>query len=263
MQRTSRDRAVGLTAGLVGLLLAGLPGCAGDRAVAGECRPVNGAEVCTWGMESDGNLVEFGATVPLASIENAQLDAPMVFPPKSLADIPLPDAVRAATGFDNLTIFWEAHGHPPGPYLVPHFDFHFNTASLAELAAIDCADTAKPARLPTAYALPDLTLPELGTLVGLCVPGMGMHAMPALELEATTPFGKTMVVGYYRQKPIYLEPMLAREELLQRRSFTVAVPDVPDRPATGRYPTHFRADWDSTAQSYRFVFSGLASARPR
>ena len=165
--------------------------------------------------------------------------------------------MKSATGFDNLTVFWEAHGHPPGPYLVPHFDFHFNTIPVG---AIDCADSTKPGRLPAAYELPDITIPQLGNLIGLCVPGMGMHALPGAELHAPTTFQKTMIVGYYHGRPIFVEPMITRATLLERRSFLLEIPDVPDRPANVRYPRRFRADYDSTAQAYRLVFSDLTAA---
>lgn len=250
-----------ITLAAVGLLATAC--VASDRRVVvkGECRPVNGADICVWGEKSGNALVAFGATIPMAAITNAPADAPMVWPPVSAAAIPLPDVVSLATGFKALTVYWEPHGHPPGPYLVPHFDFHFNTISTAELSAIDCADVTKPSRAPAAYELPDVSIPELGNLVGLCVPNMGMHALPGEQVRASTTFQKTMVVGYYHAKPIFVEPMITRATLLERRSFALDIPDVPDLPATVRNPTKFRAEYDSTAEAYKFVFSSLPAAR--
>ena len=57
-----------------------------------------------------------------------------------------------ATGFDHLSVNWEAHGHPPALFLTPHFDFHFYTVAPDRVAAIDCADLRKPAQLPTQYS---------------------------------------------------------------------------------------------------------------
>lgn len=243
------------------VLVLGLLACSKRQIVQGECRPVNGADICSWGEMSSKALVAFGATVPVRSVENAPAEAPMVWPPVVAAAIPLPEAVRSATGFSVLTIFWEPHGHPPGPYLIPHFDFHFyTTMSAADVAAIDCADSTKPGRLPTAYELPDVSIPQLGNLIGLCVPGMGMHAVPEAELHATTLFQKTMIVGYYHRRPIFIEPMITRATLLERRSFAIDVPEVPDRPADVRHPRRFRADYDSTTQAYKFVFSNFTGA---
>ncbi|MGE3525439.1 MAG: hypothetical protein AB7I33_05915, partial [Gemmatimonadales bacterium] len=234
-----------------------LTACNRTQLVQGDCRPANGADVCTWGETAGGTLVAFGATVPMTAIENAPDDAPMTWPPLATAVIPMPEAVRSATGFQSLTMFWEPHGHPPGPYLTPHFDFHFNTA---DVRPIDCADTTKPAQLPAGYALPDMTDPELGTLVGLCVPKMGMHALPQAALSDTAIFKAAMLVGYYHGQPVFLEPMIARATLLERRSFPLTWPAVPDHPAAVRMPATFRAEYDSTAQAYRFVFSGLTPA---
>lgn len=249
-----------LTGTVLSAVLAGTSACTRERLVQGECRPFNGADVCTWGRMSGNTLVAFGATVPVKSIEGAPAEAAMTWPPKSDAIVALPAEVKAAVGFDNLTIFWEPHGHPPGPYLVPHFDFHFNSIPVAEINAIDCADSTKPAQVPAAYELPDVTIPQLGTLVGICVPGMGMHALLASELHGTAPFEAAMVMGFYHQKPIFAEPMLSRAKLLARRSFRLDVPTVTGQPANVHYPTAFHADYDSTAQVYKFTFPTSGAA---
>jgi hypothetical protein len=244
----------------LGMLVLGVAACNKHQVVQGECRPVHGSNVCVWGETAGNAVVAFGATVPDAVVDSAPADAPMVWPPATAAVIPLPEAVSAGTGFKVMTVFWEPHGHPPGPYLVPHFDFHFYTSTAAEVNAIDCADSTKPAQLPAAFELPDVPIPGMGVLLGLCVPTMGMHSLLAAELHATTTFQKTMIVGYYHGHPIFLEPMITRATLLEHRSFGLDIPAVPDRPAAVRYPTTFRADYDSTAHAYKFVWSGLAAA---
>jgi hypothetical protein len=241
-------------------LLIALAACNRQETVQGECRSVNGGDVCVWGEMSGNTLVAFGATVPVQSVENAPAEEPMVWPPVPVATLALPDAVMSASGFENLTMYWEPHGHPPGPYLTPHFDFHFYAIPSADIDAIDCGDSTKPSQLPVAYELPDVSIPEIGNLIGLCVPKMGMHALPGAELNAATLFEKTMIVGYYHGQPIFVEPMITSATLLERRSFALDIPDVPGRPANVRYPTRFQADYDSTTQAYRFVFSDLTGA---
>jgi hypothetical protein len=244
---------------LVVIPLAGFDGCSGGpQMIQGDCRPVHGSDICVWAEMSGSMALSFGATVPLKSIEAAPADAPMAWPPVAAATIPVPAELTKATTIETVTVFWEPHGHPPGPYLTPHFDFHFNTLSSAGLDAIDCADATKPASLPAAYGMADVDAPApIGKLVGLCVPKMGMHAMPQAELDSAAPFQKTMIVGYYKTRPIFIEPMITRATLLEKKSFTIAVPDVPGRPTNARYPTQFRADYDAAAQTYRLVFSEL------
>jgi len=244
-----------VVAGLGAAVLAA-PGCSkGEQMVQGECRQVNGASVCAFHTMSGDRVVAFGATIPVKVAENAPADMPMTWPPKADAIIPLDSMVTTATGFDNITVFWEPHGHPPGPYLAPHFDIHFNTM---DVTRIDCADSTKPAAIPAGYELPDVTIPGVGTLIGICAPGMGMHALPSAELHSTALFRQTMIVGYYHKAPIFLEPMVTKATLMDRRTFSLDVPAVPGAPASSHYPTKFSAVYDSTAQAYRLTFSNFA-----
>ncbi len=130
--------------------------------------------------------------------------------------------------------------------------------------AIDCVDLSKPAELSAGYALPDVALPPpmasmtgVATLVGLCVPQMGMHSLPATELEGTGPFRGTMVIGYNKGQNVFIEPMISRAMLMEKASFDLLSPSIPGM--KGSYPHSFRAEYDSAAAAYRFVFSGFSS----
>jgi hypothetical protein len=48
---------------------------------------------------------------------------------------------------------------------------------------------------------------------------MGMHSLLTSELESTDTFRGSMVIGYYHGTPIFIEPMLTRSLLLEKRSF--------------------------------------------
>jgi hypothetical protein len=242
-----------------GLTLMGLLASGGDveRTIAGSCAPVFDVEVCTWGTAVGDEVTGFGATVPLAMVEHAPMQGEMVFPPVPAAIIPLPAEVARATGFDHLGVNWELHGHPPALFLTPHFDFHFYTITPDEVAAIDCADRRKPAQLPAAYSLPDVDIPDMGTLVGLCVPHMGMHSMPTVELDETTPFGASMLVGYYGQDLVFLEPMISQAKLAQAATFPMAIPALPETQPGVVWPSHFEMVYDAETRAYRLTFSGL------
>lgn len=225
--------------------------------LAGECGDAFGGQLCTWGTaDAAGTILAFGVTVPMTAIEGAPEDHEMTFPPVANAVLAMPAEVTAATGVDHFTFFWEPHGHPPGAYLTPHFDFHFYGIDTAAREAIDCTDTSKPDMLPAEYILPDEEIPGLGTLIGLCVPQMGMHSAPRAEFESDVVFDGTMIIGYYQRSPIFFEPMVAKQRLLRRESFDLAVPTVAGVPVGVRFPQQFRAEFDAASDSYRFTFSG-------
>jgi hypothetical protein len=231
---------------------------AGPKEIAGDCKPIYGASICTWAEMADSQVVAVGATIPLATIDSAPHEGEMVWPPKPALVLAIPAEARAKVGADHLSFFWEPHGHPPATMMTPHFDFHIYVIGQSDREAIDCKDTAKPTALPAGYVLPDVNIPQLGMLTGLCVPGMGMHAVPAQDTVGSAPFGGTMVYGYYAQRPIFYEPMISRAMLEERRSFTLPVPPQGDLPAGVHYPTKFEAVYDSTTPAYRFVFSGFS-----
>jgi hypothetical protein len=255
--------SVALLAGGVVLVAA----CTGDAPEAsedsaltmleGECGDVYGAEVCSWAEVDGERVVSIGATIPMASIEGAPADAEMVWPPLVASTLALPAAAREQLGVYDLKIYWEAHGHPPGPYLVPHFDFHFYTIDADETNAIDCSDTNKPASPPEGYALPDVDIPEIGFLPGLCVPEMGMHALLQSELESEDAFSAAMVIGYYEQDPIFYEPMITRDLLMQRQTFSLDMPVVSGLAEGVVMPASFVAEFDAASDAYRFVFTEL------
>ena len=100
-----------------------------------------------------------------------------------------------------------------------------------ERDAIDCQDLSKPAAVPAGYGLP--------------------------EMESKETFRGTMVIGYYQGKPIFIEPMVTRAMLMEKKSFDLAIPDVP---GLGAHPTKFRAEHDAAQSAYRFTFSGFVPA---
>jgi hypothetical protein len=229
-----------LTNGLA-VLAAVLCACAKEAPVVevmGECAVVYQAELCTWARMQGTTVVAVGATVPLASIENAPDDQRMVWPPVQAAALRMPESGQQQGGLTEVTVFWEPHGHPPGPYLTPHFDFHFYTITTAERAAIDCVDQTKPTVLPAGYSLPDVTLPpplaEMAgesPLIGLCVAEMGMHSLLTSELESTDTFRGSMVIGYYHGISFCVFRLRAGRVALQGRSLE-RWPWPPSRPQT-------------------------------
>src|SRR3954463_10070901 len=144
MSITRRTVGAALLAIIVGACSKDMP----VTEVKGACADINKAQVCTWAKTQGDNLLEVGAVVPAATIENSPAEVPMVWPPVPMAVLDIPEAARQKNGPGPFTMYWEAGGHPPGPYMTPHFDFHFNTITSSERSDIDCADLSMPAALP-------------------------------------------------------------------------------------------------------------------
>lgn len=238
-------------------------GCKSTPSVAtvnGGCADVYHGQVCTWARMQGDSVLAVGVSVPIVSIDSTPAEADMSWPPTAAAVLQLPESAQQQSGLTHFTMYWEAHGHPPAPYEVPHFDFHFYTVPSAERMAITCADTVKPAELPAGYALPDESLPPdlaqmigVPVLVGICVPQMGMHSLLATEMESTTPFRGSMVIGYYQAKPIFIEPMISKAMLEEKQSFSFPIPAIPG--LSGNHPTTFQGEYDAQQGVYRFAFS--------
>ena len=115
--------------------------------------------------------------------------------------------------FKHVYLNWNPDGHPPipGPYLVPHFDFHFYMISSEERMLISPASpkmnaTPLPSLWPTNY------VPTPGG-----EPQMGKHWINPLgspEICCRQPFKYTLIHGSYDSKFIFIEPMITRAFLL-------------------------------------------------
>jgi hypothetical protein len=249
------------------LLILAVTGCTKDVPIVetkGPCVDVYKSPVCTWAKTQGDRLLEVGAVVPIGSIENSPAEMPMEWPPVPIAVLDIPEVAHQKSGLTHFTMYWEVSGHPPGTYMTPHFDFHFNRIASAERNAFGCSDTSKPTALPSAYALPDIPLPPemakmmgVPALIGLCVPKMGMHAIPASDLDAKEPFRASMVIGYAHGKPIFVEPMVAKAMLMEKKPFDLVIPQIPG--LTGAHPTKFHADYDAGKQEYRLIFSDFSA----
>ena len=187
---------------------------------------------------------------------------------------------RGVAPYRFVAFDWNPAGHvPPGVYDIPHFDFHFWTATEEERAAIvptnpDFAQLA--ARLPAdaerppsyAVAAPPGTPPE-----AVAVPLMGVHwaDMRSPELQppgspAHRPFTTTMLWGSWNGRFTFIEPMITRAYLMAKKTATdPAVRDerlplsMPAQVATaGYYPGAYRITWDAEAREYRVALTTLS-----
>lgn len=237
------------------LAFSGSAGAQSEQAAAGSCGSLFGTKVCTAYQMRAGKVISFSLRVPVAMIEHAPANVPMVWPPKADLNVHFAPVVEKQTGFRYANIYWNAHGHGPATYLVPHFDFHFYFVPERQVETINCKDTVKPRAVPVGYALPpDENVPQIGEVVGACVPNMGMHAAPDTDFNSKSPWKGSLLVGYYDGKPIFVEPMITTALLLQKHSFSLPVPPGIAPAAHVRYPRSFRAVYLAKAQAYDFTF---------
>jgi hypothetical protein len=225
-----------------------------EKVAEGPCGSLFGAKVCTSYRTQAVKVTQFTLRVPVAAIEQAPANLPMEWPPKSDLNVNFAPAVEEQTGFIFSSIYWEPGGHPPAAYMVPHFDFHFYFVPQQKVQEVDCKDTTKPKTLPAGYALPDVSVPQIGELVGVCVPAMGMHAVPNSDLNLKAPWEASLLVGYYGGRPTFIEPMITRAFLLRKRSFSLVIPEIEGIPHV-RYPRRFRAVYLPKNMTYNFTLS--------
>ena len=111
--------------------------------------------------------------------------------------------VKASTIFDHMVANWNSHGHEPGPYLAPHFDFHFYMISSATRLGITANDPLSVAPIPSGY-LPADYIGPIGP-----EPEMGGHCVDVTSPELNgSPFTHTFIYGGYNSKVNFYEPMV-------------------------------------------------------
>ncbi len=236
------------------------------RLVQGSAGMMFGAKVTTWArLAADGSVLAAGANVPMSLIENvpdmpAGMDA-MTGPPPGYKPFALdfPAAVKATTFLDHVDLGWVPAGHPP-VYMLPHFDLHFFTISARDVEAIDCKDLtqASPPLLAPGYVP---AVPPNQQAADICVPFMGFHSLPLEDMAPGMKFEKTMIAVYYSGRLNAIEPMVTRETLMKKQSFSLPVPAVESIGKVTRYPTKFEAVFDKAANSYALIFSNFVMKR--
>lgn len=159
--------------------------------------------------------------------------------------LPLQQKASQVTPFDHIVINWNPQGHPPAPYMLPHFDFHFYRISLADQMAIP-PYTPSTAALFDNYPAPGYMPPTYIPTPG-GVPQMGKHWVDVTspELHGAT-FTKTFIIGTYNGKVTFYEPMITMAYLQSVTSSTTAIPQPSLFSPTGTYyPTSYKVYKDS------------------
>lgn len=208
----------------------------------GEQATLFGEPVSSYVVEVGGIPTVVGVIIPIAAIENAPDDGP--FQDDLILDMPA--LAQQKTMLSQLRVNWLAHGHGPAPYGEAHFDLHFYRGTSAEIDAIDCQGASD---FPPEILTADHQLP------GTCVSRMGYHAWPSADALPGAVFTASLILGYFAQKMVFIEPMIARSTLLARQDLerTISMPMSTGGPPT-LYPTRMRALYIAEESAYHLEF---------
>lgn len=190
--------------------------------------------------------------------------------------LPLPDAaaLRADIPFKWVLLNWNPHGHiPPGIYDLPHFDIHFQMASIAEIYAIEAGPCGpefvrcdqlqvgkKPA--PSNYVHSDFKD------VDAVVPAMGNHLIDLTGPEFNKqPFTRSWIYGVYDGKVIFYEEMVTRDHILSKPNNCTPIKSPRAVATRGYYPTVSCIRHDPTTGQYtvsmeQFVLREASAPEP-
>lgn len=215
-------------------------------------------------------------SVGIALSEDALANLPMVphapSPSAVMLELALPTDAPV-TGFDHIMVDWNPLGHEPAPiYTLPHFDFHFYSATSAQVMAIMPTDpqyAAKAASFPSAQYVPTgyVAASVLGgtTAAAATVPMMGLHWLDTTAPELQPPpagktFTQTFIYGSYDGKFIFLEPMITKaylESIKTTAGMTRDIGTAAKVATPGYYPSTFSIRFDVPTKEYRISVDKL------
>lgn len=171
-------------------------------------------------------------------------------------EFPLPVPAEAHTGFTEVVIDWNPHGHPPPDiYTVPHFDFHFYAVSPATVEGIKFSGPTDPAAKVSDF---NLVPPDYQVVPDTVVNRMGVHAIDTKAPEFNgKPFTATFIYGYYQDRLIFLEPMVTLAFLHSKPNFSAPVKIPAHYSSPGYYPRKYSVRYDAAQKGYVIELSGL------
>ena len=190
-----------------------------------------------------------------AALEGLPADLPPGLPEIEYR-LPMP-AGGPATGYREVTVNWNPHGHPPaGIYDKPHFDFHFYLIDGGEREGV----TFRGADAAAATAALDKALVPAGYVVppDTAVEHMGVHGVDPRGAEFHKhPFERAFIYGYYRNRLTFVEPMVSLAYLQTKPDVTLPVTAPAAYSLPGYYPARYRVGFDAKTRHYTIALTGL------
>jgi hypothetical protein len=163
-------------------------------------------------------------------------------------DLPFPAEVtsRGDISFDFAMVNWNPHGHPPEPWLPPHFDIHFYQVPKSWVTAIrlgpcgilmNCDDFQRAIKpVPAKYVHPDHVSVEAA------VGEMGNHLIDVKTPEfgdPPQPFTHTWIFGAFDGHVIFHEVMATVEFMASGENLCAPIKQPEAWARAGYYPTRY------------------------
>ena len=213
----------------------------------------SGPRVSSWArLDAADLVVEAGVTIPFELLRSPP-EQPGKGPANAIVVLPFPEIVRKSTFLNHFELNWEKHGHEPPVFKVPHFDFHFYSIPPDEVMKIGAQDPLQPAEdlIPAGYIYPGRDF---------SVPQMGVHAVRPADLDRQ--FSDVLIFGFYGGKMMFIEPMVTRDRMLEKKDLTYDIPVPRFAGHVARYPTKIDIRYDGKANAYHITFSGFITGGP-
>lgn len=159
--------------------------------------------------------------------------------------------------FMGMMFDWNPNGHIPDEiYGKPHFDFHFYMIPEEEHMAIPFG----PEHPHENWFEKDY-MPATYMSLRFAIPGMGNHWIDKATPELHgAQFTKTLILGAYENKQIFIEPMITLEYLQNLKPFNTVSEEIAQFPKvqkSGYYPRKYTMTYDPTSQEYKIALTEL------
>jgi hypothetical protein len=201
-------------------------------------------------VDSNGNPTAIGIAIDAEAI-NGLGNTP------SMNGLPLPNAANSKLPFKYVSMDWNPQGHDPLPlYSEKHFDFHFYTITETEMHNIS-TDSNKmykepnPSDVPAGYTGYIDVTPGPGRIAVGGAPMMGWHLSDSTAPVIPGTFDKTFIYGFYNGKMDFMEPMITKDFLETKTTFTADIKQPQTYLTSGNFwPTKYTIRFDAAANQY-------------
>jgi hypothetical protein len=164
---------------------------------------------------------------------------------------------KSLTPFDHIVVNWNHNGHEPeNIYGLPHFDFHYYMESEAYVNAIPLYEQA-PTDFDNEPAAEYFPTDYMGLPGG--APKMGKHwadiTSPELNPQNPAVFTETFIMGSFKGKQLFYEPMITKQFLEAQNNFEKAIKVPAKFGREGYYPTKYRIF--NTGKTIEIILEGF------